>query len=138
DPGRRYASAAALAEDVRRYLAEEPIRARPVSGWERALKWAHRRPAQAALLVAVFLAVLGGVAGAVFYGLYKDQQAKVAQQEAEQKQQELDRQQEQQQRRRKLDDLGRDAEQAETAGEFALAEEHWDQALALVDADPDH
>src|SRR5207244_229508 len=88
--------------------------------------------------------VLGGVAGAVFYGLYKDQQAKVsqqetkvAQQEAERKQQELDRQQEQQQRRCKLDDLGHAAEQAETAGEFALAEEHWDQALALVDADPD-
>jgi tetratricopeptide (TPR) repeat protein len=145
DPRRRYASAAELADDLRRYLAEEPIRARPVSRWERALKWARRRPAQAGLLVAVFLAVLGGVAGAVFYGLYKDQQAKVsqqeakvAQQEAERKQQELDRQQEQQQRRRKLDDLGHAAEQAETAGKFAVAKEHWDQALALVNADPDH
>ena len=137
DPRRRYASAAALAEDVRRYLAEEPILARPVSRCERALKWAHRRPAQAALLVAVFLAVLAGVAGSVFYGLYKDQQARVAQQEAQRKQQELDRQQAQQQRRRNLDDLGHAAEQAETAGQFPAAKDHWDQALALVNADPD-
>src|SRR5262249_37974414 len=138
DPHRRYASAAELAEDVRRYLAGEPIRARPVSRCERALKWARRRPAQAALLVAVFVAVLSGVAGAVFYGLYKDEQAKLSQQEAEEKQRELDRQQAQQQRRRKLEDLGHAAEQAETAGQFSVAKDHWDQALALVNADPDH
>src|SRR5262249_5579674 len=116
DPRRRYASARELAEDLRLYLAGEPIRARPVSAGERALKRARRRPAPAALRVAVFLAVLGGAAGAVLYGLYKDQQAALARQDAERKQRELDRQQEQQQRRRKLDDLGRDAEQAETAG----------------------
>jgi tetratricopeptide (TPR) repeat protein len=126
-PERRSASAAALAEDLRRYLAEEPIRARPVSRWGRA----RRRPAQAALLVAVFLAVLAGVAGALFYGLYKDQQARVARQE-------LDRQQAQQQRRHQLDDLDRAAEQAELAGRLPEAKDHWDQALALVDADPDH
>jgi tetratricopeptide (TPR) repeat protein/predicted Ser/Thr protein kinase len=138
EPRRRYAGAAELAEDVRRFLAEEPIQARPVSRWERALKWAHRQPAQAALFVAVFLAVLAGVAGSVFYGLYKAQQAKVAQQEAEGKQRELDRQQAQQQRRRQLDDLSHAAEQAETASQFSVAKDHWDQALALVNADPDH
>jgi WD40 repeat protein/tRNA A-37 threonylcarbamoyl transferase component Bud32 len=52
-PARRYASAAALADDLRRYLAGEPIAARPVGGGERLAKWARRRPAVAALSAAV-------------------------------------------------------------------------------------
>jgi len=55
DPGRRYASAGALAEDLRRFLAGESILARPTPTWERAAKWARRRPAAAAL-IAVSLA----------------------------------------------------------------------------------
>ena len=43
-------SAAALAEDLRRFLAGEPIVARPVTRSERAVKWVRRRPAIAALL----------------------------------------------------------------------------------------
>jgi eukaryotic-like serine/threonine-protein kinase len=50
EPVRRYASAEALAEDLRRYLAGEPVQARPMSAWRRGLKWARRRPAAAALL----------------------------------------------------------------------------------------
>jgi serine/threonine protein kinase/WD40 repeat protein len=46
----RYGSAEAFAEDLERWLAEEPIRARPSKPWERALKWARRRPAVAALM----------------------------------------------------------------------------------------
>jgi WD40 repeat protein/serine/threonine protein kinase len=53
EPARRYASARALAEDLHRFLADEPILARPVSQWERIVKWAHRRPAVAALLAMV-------------------------------------------------------------------------------------
>src|SRR5262249_723791 len=52
-PARRYASAAALADDLGHYLAGEPILARPTSSWERGLKWARRRPALAGLLAAV-------------------------------------------------------------------------------------
>jgi serine/threonine-protein kinase len=47
DPSRRYATAAELADDLRRYLAGEPIRARPVSVLERIRKWARRHPALA-------------------------------------------------------------------------------------------
>ena len=55
EPGRRYESAAALADDLRRFLGGEPIVARPVPPWERAIKWARRRPAIATLVVAVHL-----------------------------------------------------------------------------------
>jgi WD40 repeat protein/serine/threonine protein kinase len=53
EAAKRYDSATALAEDLRRFLDGEPIVARPVPPWERAVKWARRRPAIAALVVAV-------------------------------------------------------------------------------------
>ncbi len=55
EPGKRYDSAAALAEDLRRFLVGEPIVARPVPFWERGIKWARRRPAIAMLAVAILL-----------------------------------------------------------------------------------
>jgi serine/threonine protein kinase len=59
DPESRYASAEALAEDLRRFLANEPILARSTAVHERVVKWARRRPVYAALLGgAVVLAVL--------------------------------------------------------------------------------
>jgi eukaryotic-like serine/threonine-protein kinase len=52
NPARRYAAARDLAEDLRRFQAGEPIRARPAGPVERLLKWAKRRPTAAAALVA--------------------------------------------------------------------------------------
>ncbi len=49
-PAHRYASASELADDLRRFLNGEPIRARPLSAWGRGVKWARRHPALAALL----------------------------------------------------------------------------------------
>jgi serine/threonine protein kinase len=43
DPGRRYDSAAALADELERWLRGEPLLARPASAWERSAKWARRR-----------------------------------------------------------------------------------------------
>jgi WD40 repeat protein len=63
EPERRYESAAALADDVERWQRGEPIRARPVTTWERARKWVRRRPAVAALLATVALVTVAGVAG---------------------------------------------------------------------------
>ena len=61
-PADRYATAAALAEDLRRFRAREPILARPIPAWERGLKWAGRRPwaaGMAAALLACVLCLLG-------------------------------------------------------------------------------
>jgi formylglycine-generating enzyme required for sulfatase activity/tRNA A-37 threonylcarbamoyl transferase component Bud32 len=58
EPARRYASAEELANDLRRFQAGEPIRARPVGAAERAAKWAKRRPALAALLGVTLLALV--------------------------------------------------------------------------------
>ena len=68
EPQRRYSSAAALAEDLRRFLRGEPIAARRAGPPERVLKWMRRKPAQAALLAlscVVALGLLGGGAWAV-------------------------------------------------------------------------
>jgi eukaryotic-like serine/threonine-protein kinase len=62
-PQKRFASAGALAEDLRRFLTNEPIVARPITPWERAMKWAKRRPAIAAMTAAIILAVLLGLSG---------------------------------------------------------------------------
>jgi hypothetical protein len=60
EPARRYGSAQVLAEDLNRWLKGEPILARPVRPWVRAVKWARRRPAVAGLLAAlVTVAVVG-------------------------------------------------------------------------------
>jgi eukaryotic-like serine/threonine-protein kinase len=45
ETSKRYATALALAEDLRRYLAGQPIRARRTGGWERGWRWCRRNPA---------------------------------------------------------------------------------------------
>jgi WD40 repeat protein len=56
-PAKRYGSAEALADDLDRWLRGEPIHARRTSAWERAAKWARRRPAAAALAALTVLVV---------------------------------------------------------------------------------
>jgi WD40 repeat protein len=67
DPARRYATAGMLADDLNRFLEGEPIRAKAVATWERAAKWARRRPAAALLLAVVPLLLLTATAAAVGY-----------------------------------------------------------------------
>jgi tetratricopeptide (TPR) repeat protein len=83
DAGRRYASAAELADDLRRFLDRKPIVARPVGTLERLHKWARRKPAAAGLVAACCLLLLGGVTGLVLYARYQDEQVSLARRDLE-------------------------------------------------------
>jgi eukaryotic-like serine/threonine-protein kinase len=63
EPGRRYPTSAALAEDLGRFLTGEPVRARRIGMWERSIKWVKRQPAAAALLAVSAAATLALVIG---------------------------------------------------------------------------
>jgi eukaryotic-like serine/threonine-protein kinase len=69
DPAKRFATAAELADDLRRFVDDEPIRARPTPAWERAWKWGKRRPTTVALLAVSALAVVGLVLGIALYNV---------------------------------------------------------------------
>jgi serine/threonine-protein kinase len=62
EPQRRYSSAAALGDDLRRFEEGRPIQARPVSWGERSWRWCGRNPTAAALLVTA-LALVGLASG---------------------------------------------------------------------------
>ena len=57
-PSARYPTALALADDLGRFLAAQPIRARPTPAWERATKWVRRHPAIAAAAGAACVAAI--------------------------------------------------------------------------------
>jgi serine/threonine-protein kinase len=63
EPHRRYAGARELAEDLRRFLDNRPIRARRVGPLERGLKWARRRPGTVAAGAAGLLVLLALLVG---------------------------------------------------------------------------
>jgi serine/threonine-protein kinase len=66
EPSRRYPSVEALAEDVRRHTAGLPVRARPDSWRYRAGKFTRRHRLGVAAVSAVFVALMGGVAGTMW------------------------------------------------------------------------
>jgi WD40 repeat protein len=54
----RYASAAEVADDLRRFLADEPVRARPIAWHTHFRRWCRRNPLPAALAAAVLLLIV--------------------------------------------------------------------------------
>jgi WD40 repeat protein len=67
EPAKRYATAAALAQDLRRFQAGEPIAARPVGRLERGWRWCRRNPATAGLVGLAAAAAVTVVAVVVAY-----------------------------------------------------------------------
>jgi len=89
EPARRYGSAQALADDLGRFLACQPIRARPVPPWERVTLWCRRRPLLATLSAGLATAVIMGVTGiawewrrAEFHAQGEQRQRLIAEQDA--------------------------------------------------------
>ena len=69
EPRKRYATALALADDLRRFLDDRPIAARPVNSLERSWRWCHRNPRLAgvsATLVATVLIAAAAVTGLTY------------------------------------------------------------------------
>jgi serine/threonine-protein kinase len=64
EPHKRYASAEALADDLRAFLVGDPIKARPAGAGERLAKWIKRRPTVAVLVAVAVMAALGLLVGA--------------------------------------------------------------------------
>lgn len=75
-PARRYADAAELGADLRRYLEGRPISARPVRRAERAWRWCRRNPA---LAIASVLAAAALISIAALSALFGVQQSKARQ-----------------------------------------------------------
>ncbi|HKB02272.1 MAG TPA: serine/threonine-protein kinase, partial [Gemmataceae bacterium] len=69
DSKRRYASAGALADDLRRFLDDKPIVARPVGRMRRVWRWARREPRTAGLVAATLLLAIALPAVLVGYGM---------------------------------------------------------------------
>jgi serine/threonine protein kinase/WD40 repeat protein len=67
NPQHRYSSAAALADDLERFLGHEPIRARPSTTFERGIKWMKRHPARAAALGLASLALMAFLVTVLLY-----------------------------------------------------------------------
>jgi serine/threonine protein kinase/WD40 repeat protein len=67
EPARRYPSAEHLAQDLARYLSNEPILARPCPWHERTLKWIHRKPWAATAAGLMILGIVGTIAGGLIF-----------------------------------------------------------------------
>jgi tetratricopeptide (TPR) repeat protein len=77
DPRRRYASAAALAEDLRRFQTGEPILARRTGRSERAVKWVGRHPAVSTAIGSGLLAIVIFVAAGVWFASQSSSRTRV-------------------------------------------------------------
>jgi serine/threonine protein kinase/WD40 repeat protein len=71
EPADRYATAEELADDLRRYLADRPIKARRASHAERVWRWARRNPAVASLLAAVAALLAAVAVVSAFYAAHQ-------------------------------------------------------------------
>jgi WD40 repeat protein len=124
EPGRRYASGDALADDLRRFLEGRPVAARPAGAMGRGWRWCRRNPIVAGLLGAVAASLLLGAAAALFLAVRADQRRQDAE-DARHQADEARRQalNEQEETRRQLDLARRNLMTAQLLRAGALAKQ---------------
>ncbi len=83
EPAKRYATAADLAADLRRFLNGEPVLARRVGRAERLWRWCRRYPAVASLLAMVALLLIAGTTVSTYFAIQADRRADEAEKSAE-------------------------------------------------------
>ena len=81
DPAMRYQSAAALADDLRRYMEDRPVRARCATTSEQFVRWCRRNPAVAALLATVLFVTTAGAGVASYFAARASDRAEEANRE---------------------------------------------------------
>jgi len=140
DPARRYESAAALADDLERWLAGRPVSARPVGQFGRTWRWCRRNPAVATLTAAVAAALLAGTVVSTSFALHANRKAEdelVARQGEQYQRLEAERQREAAERQRE------EARRSLYVANMSLAQRAWvegmfTQALDLLNAYQPH
>jgi WD40 repeat protein/tRNA A-37 threonylcarbamoyl transferase component Bud32 len=115
EPHRRYASALDLADDLRRFLAGEPVRARPPSALRLAAHWLRRHPVTGVAILAGLLLASSALVGS----LWHTAQLGHALGEAERERNEAKRRE-------------RQARQLEYASAMRLAQQSWKQGEAFL------
>ena len=94
EPGKRYESAAALADDLERWLRGEPILARPVGSVGRFRRWCRRNPVVAGLTGAVAASLLAGTVISAYFAVAANERAnaeRAARQRAESAEDDLEK-----------------------------------------------
>jgi WD40 repeat protein/serine/threonine protein kinase len=116
EPQRRYADAAALADDLNRFLADRPIVARPINRLELAGRWCRRNPALGAAIGLAVAALLGITIVSSLYSLSLSRNARQAGESA-----------------KSLGEALRTSEEHRRHSELGLAEAYLDRGRTLGD-----
>jgi WD40 repeat protein/predicted Ser/Thr protein kinase len=123
DKARRYASAGQLADDLRRYLAHEPILARPQSALYRLSRLARRYKALVAGLTLTFLALVAGIISTTIFALSATEQRRRADERAGR---ETEARQDAQRSERLADERRREGRRAVYVADIRLAQRAWE------------
>ncbi len=82
DPARRYPTALELAEELGRFLKDEPIHARPVGRVEKAWRWGRRNPLAASFVATVCVALVSSVSLLYLVNQEKNKQMELTKEKA--------------------------------------------------------
>jgi WD40 repeat protein/serine/threonine protein kinase len=140
EPARRYAGAAALRDDLQRFLDNRPILARRTSSAERFRRWCRRNPMVAGLTGGIMLVLLLGTLVSSYFAVRAGHEAKEA--EANAGQAKLEMRRASQAARDARDEARRAAQEAERAtdekrladyrlylSEMSLGQQAWQEGL---------
>ena len=75
EPKNRYVTAKAMADDLERFLHDEPILARPITSLTRALRWSKRNPVVSGLSAGLLAVIIGGLTGVTTQWIRADREA---------------------------------------------------------------
>jgi hypothetical protein len=126
-PGRRYQTARDFADDLRRYLAGEPVHARPVGRVERLWRWCRRNPAVASSGGMAAAALLAGTIISTVFAVEANRTADDLREEEKRTKTAFHKLGEEQKRTKTA---LHDAEEQRDKADTRLAEQYMDQGLA--------